>query len=202
MSPQDAERAPDRREDGSSPDFGPGGYLPERAAKRARKIVLREQMGLQWPIAAVLAALLVLLAGGVFLAVGTGPPGPPSKALLEIDEVDPRGAEILPAGEPRPGFAAARDDLAVVRAGGGVRVFSLPGDEVVWCPASGRLEAADGTVWNANGRRVGGAGRSLAPVAAEVHDGVLYADETSQGAPLPPEARQETPQCVDPGGGG
>ncbi|HUG87123.1 MAG TPA: hypothetical protein VMM13_21320, partial [Euzebya sp.] len=42
------------------PEFGPGGYLPARAAQRARKIVLREQMGLHWAVAAVVAGLLIL----------------------------------------------------------------------------------------------------------------------------------------------
>ncbi|MTV26636.1 hypothetical protein FTX61_14610 [Nitriliruptoraceae bacterium ZYF776] len=31
-----------------TPEFGPSGYLPERASKRARKIVLRAPLGLQW----------------------------------------------------------------------------------------------------------------------------------------------------------
>jgi hypothetical protein len=178
------------------PEFGPGGYLPERAAKRARKIVLREQMGLQWPIAAVVAAVLVLVAGGVFLATGTGPPDPPFAPVLAIDEVDPRGAEVLAAGSRRADLAAPRTDLAVVRAGGGVRVFRVPTDAVAFCTASGRLEAPGGAVWNTNGRLVGGPGESLQPVAAQVYDGVLYVDETAAAPRLPAEAGTERPQCA------
>lgn len=177
-------------------DFGPRGYLPERAAKRARKIVLREQMGLQWPIAAGVAALVVALAGTVYLLTGTDAPGEPYRPLLGIDAVDPRGAEVLAAGEPRAGFPAPVRDLAVVRAGGGVRVLEAPSPDVVYCPASQRLEAPTGQVWNPNGRLVGGAGSSLPSVPALVFDGVLYVDETTTAPPPPAEPRGEQPRCA------
>jgi hypothetical protein len=183
----------------TDPDYGPRGYLPERAAKRARKIVLREQMGLQWPIAAVVAAILVLLAGAVFLATGTGPPEAPFSPVATIDEVDPRGAEVLAAGVPASeGLPAPAADIAVVRAGGGVRVFAVPDAEVVWCAASGRLEHGDGSVWNPNGRLVGGgAGAgSLEQVAAQVYDGVLYVDVTARAPAAPPALAGEAPECA------
>nr|MBA2530088.1 adenosylcobinamide-GDP ribazoletransferase [Euzebyales bacterium] len=63
------------------PDYGPRGYLPERAAKRARKIVLREQMGPAWPLAAVAAALLVGATGLWYLVTAGRPPGPPYTPL-------------------------------------------------------------------------------------------------------------------------
>jgi hypothetical protein len=179
-------------------EFGPGGYLPERAAKRARKIVLREQMGLQWPVAAGVAALLVLVAGGIFLVTGIGPPGAPFAAVLEIEQVDPRGAEVLPAGEVRgTDLAPPAADLAVVRAGGGVRVFVVPTPDVAFCEASGRLESPAGAVWNANGRLLGGPGASLTPVPAQVFDGVLYVDAASRGTPPPAEDVGATPACSD-----
>src|SRR5690606_17036265 len=56
------------------PDFGPSGYLPPRAARRARKIMLREPLGLQWAVAAVVAGLLVLLAGAGYLLWQSRPP--------------------------------------------------------------------------------------------------------------------------------
>jgi hypothetical protein len=178
-------------------EFGPRGYLPERAAKRARKIVLREQMGLQWPIAAVVAALLVLVAGGVFLAVGTGPPDPPYQPVVEVEQVDPRGAEVLPAGRTSDeALTAPAQDLVVVRAGGGVRVYLAPTEEVAHCPASGRIESPDGAVWNTNGRLVGGDGESLRPVPAQAYDGVLYVDEGAAGPPPPAEPAGERPACT------
>jgi hypothetical protein len=170
--------------------FGPGGYLPERAAKRARKIVLREEMGLQWPIAAVLAAVLVLAAGIWYVVGGTQPPAAPFEAILDIDEVDPRGAAVLTAGEPpRP--------LVIVRAGGGVRVFRAPTDAVIWCAESGRLEAPGGAVWNTNGRLVGGPGDSLEPVPSQVFDGTLYVNPDGAGVRLPPDRDDEiSTTCV------
>jgi hypothetical protein len=185
------ERTPD-------PDFGPRGYLPERAAKRARKIVLREQMGLQWPIAAVVAAVLVLIAGGLYLVLGTGPPEAPFAPIAAIDDVDPRGAAVLPAGAAAgPDLAAPAADLAIVRAGGGIRVFALPTADVVYCEASGRLEAPGGAVWNANGRLVGGPGMSLQPIPAQAFDGIVYVAETTHGPRAPAEDTGERPACFD-----
>jgi hypothetical protein len=196
MHPAADDHPPGHRGRPPEPEYGPRGYLPERAAKRARKIILREQMGLQWPIAAVAAALVVALAGLVYLATGTGAPDPPAQPLLRIAEVDPRGARVVPAGTPSPdGSPAPTADLAVVRAGGGVRVFLLPSPDVVWCEASGRLESPTGGVWSANGRLVGGEGGSLAPVGATVHDGVLYVDETAVGPPPSPDPRGDEPTC-------
>lgn len=182
-----------------SPDFGPGGYLPERAAKRARKIVLREQMGMQWPVAAAVAALVVLIAGGIFLVAGTGPPGPPFQPVLQVEEVDPRGAEILMAGAARDDLTAVGRDIVVVRAGGGIRAFLAP-EGLVWCAASGRLEApAQGTVWNTNGRLVGGPGTSLLALPSQAFDGVLYVDETTLGPPVPGDDAGQTPRCSPQG---
>lgn len=175
--------------------FGPGGYLPERAAKRARKIVLREQMGMQWPIAAVAAAVVVLLAGTLYLVYGQQPPDAPFTPVIDIAEVDPRGAEILAAGEQR-GHEPAATDLAVVRAGAGVRVYRLTTDAVVWCEASGRLETPGGAVWNSNGRLVGGPGASLEPVPAQVFDGVLYVHADAPSVGLPPDRLGERPSCA------
>jgi hypothetical protein len=55
----------ERRE--RDPEFGPRGYLPERAAKRARKIILREPLSLAWVIGAILAGLALVIAGVLFL---------------------------------------------------------------------------------------------------------------------------------------
>jgi hypothetical protein len=154
------------------PDFGPSGYLPPRAAKRARKIMLREPMGLQWAIAAVIAGVLVLIAGSVLVLARSGPPGPPFTDAGAVANVDPTGAALVPVDGDR---------VLVLRGAGGVTVFADPARPVAWCTASGHLEADDGTVWEPSGRLIGGQGESLARLPAEVHTGVLYVDPTAEG---------------------
>lgn len=166
--------------------YGPSGYLPERAAKRARKIVLRAPLGLTWIIASVAAAVVVLLLGVVYLVTVAGPPGEPFVAAAEIDDIDPRGAQALTAG--------GREAL-VVRGGGAVRAFAHPGGTVGWCEASRRIEAGDGRVWEPSGRLVGGEGSSLAPLPAEVHDGTLYLDPTAPGTAPEPRPQGVRPAC-------
>ncbi|CAN5255555.1 hypothetical protein BH20ACT9_BH20ACT9_02200 [soil metagenome] len=158
------------------PAHGPGGYLPDRAARRARKIVLRSRMGLGWPIAALLAAVLVAGTGAVFLTTRAAPPGAPLVPVAPVSAVDPRGASVLrsPGGHR----------VVVVRAEGGVRAFAAPGAAVAWCAASGRLESPR-SVWDAEGRLLGGPGRSLRPLPAQVFGGTLYVDLTSRSHPRP-----------------
>lgn len=171
------------------PDFGPGGYLPRRAAQRARKIVLREQMGLGWPIAAVAAAVVVALVGAVFLLTRSAPPEPPFVPVARFEAIDPNGAATFP-------LDGAAGDVLVVRAGGGVRAYAAPDEEVAYCPSSRRLEAP-GLVWNLRGRLVGGDGGSLRPVATRLHEGTLYVDPHSPGPAPEPTPAGESPVCVD-----
>lgn len=171
-------------------DFGPRGYLPRRAAQRARKIVLREQMGLGWPVAAVAAAVVVALVGAIFLLTRSAPPGPPFVAVAPIDAVEP-GAVATFSLEGTP------HDVLVVRAGGGLQAFAGRTDAVVYCRESRRLEAP-GRVWDLRGRLVGGDGESLRPLASRLHAGQLYVDPTSATAPAPPEPAGETPTCSRP----
>ena len=169
------------------PDFGPSGYLPPRAAKRARKIMLREPMGLQWAVSAVIAGVLVLVAGGVLVLLRSGPPGPPFVDAGAVATVDPSGAALVPVDGGR---------VLVLRGAGGVTVFADPGRSVSWCAPSGHLEAVDGTVWEPSGRLIGGEGQSLARLPAEVHTGVLYVDPTAEGRRRAPQrAVGATPAC-------
>jgi hypothetical protein len=69
------------------PEFGPSGYLPERASKRARKIVLRAPLGTQWIVASILAGLLVVVAGGLYLQRRDDPPPAPWTAVGRIDDL-------------------------------------------------------------------------------------------------------------------
>lgn len=170
------------------PDFGPGGYLPRRAAQRARKIILRERMGLGWPVAAVAAAVVLAVVGAVFLLTRTVAPGPPFLRVGELAEVDQGGVTLVE-------HAGAPQALLVVRVGGGVGVFEAPGEPVVYCPESRRLEAP-GAVWNLRGRLVGGDGDSLRPLSSQVHDGILYVDPAPMTPAPPPVPQGETPVCA------
>ncbi|CAN5919022.1 hypothetical protein BH23ACT10_BH23ACT10_02610 [soil metagenome] len=172
----------------SEPDYGPRGYLPPRAAKRARKIILREPMGLQWAVAAVVAGVVVLAAGGVLFLLRSGPPGPPFVAVGEIARVDPRGAATLPLGGGR--------EVLVLRGAGGVAVFDDPPAAVEWCAGRSRLIAAGSAVWEPDGRLVGGTGESLARLPAQVHDGVLHVDAESAGTRRAPLDRDEPTACA------
>jgi hypothetical protein len=170
------------------PEYGPPGYLPPRAAKRARKIVLRAPLGLQWAIAAVVAGVLVLGAGAVALVLMSRPPGAPFVAAGPLSAIDARGAGTV--------ATAAGDDVLVLRAAGGVRAFVAPEQPVVWCAASRHLESADGDVWEPDGQLIGGSGESLTPLPFEVHDGVLYVNPSAGDRPVAPRpAAAASPAC-------
>lgn len=171
-------RADEVPSDGRPAEFGPGGYLPERAARRARKIVLRQPMGLAWPIAAAVVAVAVLALGLTNLLTQAGSPRAPFVAVGQLDATDQRGADVVALADQR---------ILVVRGTGGIRAFSAPEGEVAYCRSSLRLEAQDGRVWTPDGRLVGGDGSSLAPHPVRVHDGVLYIDP-SPGPALSPAA--------------
>ncbi len=167
---------------GDEPDFGPRGYLPQRAATRARKIVLREQMGRGWLLAALGATALVAGAGLVFLLVAGRAPGEPFSPAGPVDRV-------------AQGDAGMVGTALVIRGAGSVRAFVPPRAAVAWCARSDRLEAADGRVWTADGRLVGGSGQSLTPLRSTVFAGTLYIDPDR---PLPtpaPDDRGAIPAC-------
>lgn len=147
-----------------TPEFGPRGYLPERASKRARKIVLRAPLGLQWIVAAVVFGLLVLVAGVVWLNAG-GPPGAPFVAAGPVS-----------AGGPSVERVESPDVWLVLGTG---PVLAVPGDvaeDLVWCEPSNHLESGDGRVWTATGRGLGTDSLPSHPVT--VHDGTAYVDPT------------------------
>jgi hypothetical protein len=146
---------------GTKPEFGPSGYLPERAAKRARKIVLRAPLGVQWIVAALVAGLVVVVAGALFLVRSSAPPGAPWVEVADVEEV---------------GDSLVLQDLDVllVGAGGRIRAFADATD-VGYCEPSNRLEAPDGRVWNLTGRGLGGTA-SLVEHPTLVQDGRLYVD--------------------------
>lgn len=164
------------------PDYGPGGYLPERAAKRARKIVLRAPLGLQWVLGAVAAGIVLVVVGIVFLTRADEAPGPPFEAI------GPHAA----VGDAR---YLEDDGVLLVGAAGRVRAFIVEGDQVpVWCEPSGRLESADGRVWAPTGRALDGAA-SLDQRPVVVVDGTVYLDPTTVIRGPEPRDEDPTPAC-------
>lgn len=168
-------------------EFGPSGYLPERASKRARKIVLRAPLGAQWVWASVVAGAIVLVAGLVFLGRADDEPAPPFERIGALEEVTTSVGGV-PGGP---------DDVLIVTEGGRPRAFDIAGFAHVpaYCDASRRLEAADGRMWTLTGRGLAGA-PSLAEYPVLVSDGDLYVD-LSAAAPGPPPADEDAePACA------
>lgn len=173
-------------EDPGAPAFGPAGYVPPRAAARARKIVLREQMGLQWTIAAVVAGVLILAITVPLVLSSSGPPGPPSVDAGPLSQVDARGDGVVDVdGAP----------VLVVRGGGVLAAFLDAPQDARYCAASRRIEAPDGRVWSLQGRLLGGSGASLARVPATAYDGRLFVDPTAPEV-LAPSSGEVAPACA------
>lgn len=93
-------------------------YLPPRAAK-ARKLILRSQLGLPWLLAATVVAAVILVAGVLLLARG-GRPGSPWVRVGPVATFPP-GA----VAEARPGGLGDRV-VVVDRRDGGLRAFVGP----------------------------------------------------------------------------
>ncbi len=162
------------------PEFGPRGYLPDRAARRARKIILRAPLGLQWVVASLVAGAVILVAGVLLLGRGSAQPQAPWVALgpsagLETSAVDP-GTGLL-----------------VVTVADGLRAFEAP-EGVRYCISSNRLEHPDGRVWALTGRGYAGT-PSLAPVPTLTVSGQAYLDPTVRGEALAPLEDAATPGC-------
>jgi len=144
----------------SEPEFGPSGYLPGRAAKRARKIVLRAPLGLQWLVAALVFGVVVLVAGLLFLR-SSGPPGPPWVATVALAEVGD-GLTPLPQVDGTLFIGAGR-----------VHVFTTS-DDLRYCEQVRRLVDDRDNVWSLEG--IGFGTPSLDRYADRIHDGVVYVD--------------------------
>lgn len=160
------------------PAYGPSGYLPAKASARARKIVLRAPLGLQWVIGAVVAGVVVVVAGVLWLS-RSGPPEAPWVATVAVADVQDT-------------LVLADLDALVVTAAGPVIAF-VGASDLALCEATGRIEGADG-VWSASTGRGFGV-ESLRRYATIVHDGTLYVDPTTTLAGPTASSTVEDPTC-------
>ncbi len=159
-------------------EFGPSGYLPERASKRARKIVLRAPLGSQWIVGSILAGIVLVVAGVAFLITSSGGPEAPFEPVADITEVAP----ALKVG-----------DVLLVPGAGRVRAFADAGG-VAYCQASNRLESPDGDMWTLTGRGLDGT-RSLEEHPTLLHDGTVYVDRTVRSPGPPASDEPAEPGC-------
>jgi hypothetical protein len=143
-------------------------YLPPRAAK-ARKLILRTQLGLAWLLAASVFALVILVAGSLFLLQG-GRPGAPWVRVAAVAAVPEGSVAEVPAGA----------GLVVVdRRGGLLQAFlAEPGPCPVTAAAgsAGFARSCQDEAWDADGtpRRAGAP--ALRRVPARLTRGDLYVD--------------------------
>lgn len=168
---------------GRQPEFGPPGYLPERAASRARKIVLRAPLGRAWIIAAVAAGVVIAGVAVAFFVTSADPtPAEPFVAVGAVETVAPARYD-------------QQRDVLYVGAAGRVRTFAV-GEEPrpVWCAASGRIESVAGRVFSPTGRALDG-GPSLDQHPTVVVDGTVYVDFTRTESGAPPRDTDAKPAC-------
>jgi hypothetical protein len=173
-------------------------YLPPKAAK-ARKLVLRSQLGLPWMLTAALFGAVILAAGTVFLVKG-GRPGAPWVRVAPVTRL-PDGAVTQTPGP-------SGQVVVVDRRGGTLRAFALaPGAcPVVGASGGGFARPCAGQAWDSTGRPAGagrpagGAGRAatsaptMRPLPAQVARGDLYVRRQRTvsvplSPPIPPHGR-------------
>jgi hypothetical protein len=130
-------------------------YLPPRAA-RARKLILRSQLGRGWIVASVVFGLVILAAGGLYLA-RAGRPGPPWVRVAALEAL-PAGAVTEAPGASRTARQALAGQVVVVdRRGGELRAFlAAPGPCPVAAAGAGFARPCTGERWDADGTPAAG----------------------------------------------
>jgi hypothetical protein len=145
-------------------------YLPPRAA-RARKLILRRQLGVGWIAAAAVFGLVILVAGGLWLARG-GRPGPPWARVAPL--------AALPAGAVSEAAGPGGRVVVVDRRGGDLRAFlAARGACPVVAAGAGFARPCAGERWTAGGAPAPGGAGGQAPlrrVRASFARGDLYVD--------------------------
>jgi len=145
-------------------------YLPPRAA-RARKLILRSQLGLPWMLAALAFAAVILVAG-VLLLAQQGRPGAPWV------RVGP--ADAFPSGAVTQSGRLDGDTVVVDRRGGAVRAFRVAAaDCEVEADGDGFARPCTGEAWAADGAPAEASGTALTPLPAQLAGGDLYVDPGS-----------------------
>ena len=176
--------------DDDRPDFGPSGYLPERAAAQARKIILRAPLGLPWMIASVVGGVVLLVAGGMFLATrGPTEPQPPFERAMALSLLENAEAGGFGPAGPVP-------DLDVLLVGEQpVNAFAdLAALDLQWCERSDQIEGSDDRTWTRTGRGLDGV-PSLQRHPTLLFEGAVYVD-TSRRLPGPsPSDEPADQQC-------
>ena len=163
------------------PPRDPGGrvaYLPPRAA-RARKLILRSQLGRGWIVASALFGLVILVAGVLFLT-RDGHPGPPWVRVAALSAL-PDGAVTEVAGP-------AGRVVVVDRRDADLRAFLAPsGPCPVRAAGSGFARPCAGERWDAEGGPASNPGdgeEAQAPlrrVPVSFAGGDLYVDYVDPG---------------------
>jgi hypothetical protein len=161
-------------------------YLPPKAA-RARKLILRSQLGLPWVLTAVLFGALILAAGSVFLVKG-GRPGAPWVKVAPLTRL-PDGAVTQTSG-------GSVQVVVVDRRGGGLRAFAVaPGAcPVVGTAGGGFARPCAGQAWDSAGQPAAtpphAAPPAMRPLPVQVARGDLYVNrQHAAGLPLNPPSR-------------
>jgi hypothetical protein len=148
-------------------------YLPPRAAK-ARKLILRSQLGRGWIVASVVFGLVILVAGGLYLA-RAGRPGPPWVRVAALQAL-PAGAVTEAPGASRSARQALAGEVVVVdRRGGELRAFlAAPGPCPVVAAGAGFARPCTGERWDADGTAAAGGAPALRRRPASFARGDLY----------------------------
>jgi hypothetical protein len=148
-------------------------YLPPKAGK-ARKLILRTQLGLPWMLAAILFGLVILVAGTLFLVKG-GRPGAPWQRVAPVTRLED--------GTVTQAALRAGEVVVVDRRGGTLRAFLAPSGAcpVVATRSGGFARPCTHQAWDQSGQPAGGQGASaqppaLRPMPATVAKGDLYVD--------------------------
>ena len=148
-------------------------YLPPRAAK-ARKLILRSQLGRGWIIASVVFGLVILAAGGLYLAKG-GRPGPPWVRVAALEALPADAVTQVPGASRSARQALAGQVVVVDRRGGELRAFlAAPGPCPVVAAGAGFARPCTGERWDADGTPAAAAGAPLRRRPAAFARGDLY----------------------------
>ena len=151
---------PDPRSTGEPPRGSPDpsgrtAYLPPRAAK-ARKLILRSQLGRGWILASALFGVVILAAGGLYLA-RAGRPGPPWVRVAALEALPAGAVTEVPAASPSATQALAGQVVVVDRRGEEPRVFlAAPGPCKVVADGAGFARPCAGQRWDADGTPAAG----------------------------------------------